>query len=93
MGAPFFFPLPFTPNLRQFFLKYLSPWVLICVNIFQLARLQSDDITAVNNMRLLGGASDIKKSSTGAFSLKFDINKVNICMSVEILLLTLDVCF
>ncbi|KDO67950.1 hypothetical protein CISIN_1g0060291mg [Citrus sinensis] len=44
-------------------------------NIMKLARLQSDDITAVNNMRLLGGASDIKKSSTGAFSLKFDINK------------------
>jgi syntaxin-binding protein 1 len=34
-------------------------------------------MNAVNNMRLLAGASDTKKRSTGAFSLKFDIHKVN----------------
>ncbi|CAK7355763.1 unnamed protein product [Dovyalis caffra] len=45
------------------------------LNIMKLARLPEDDMNAVNNMRLLAGASDTKKSSTGAFSLKFDIHK------------------
>ncbi|KAJ4716045.1 SNARE-interacting protein KEULE [Melia azedarach] len=43
--------------------------------ILALAKLPPDDMTAVNNMRLLGGASDSKKGSTGAFSLKFDMHK------------------
>ncbi|CAL5429761.1 unnamed protein product [Camellia sinensis] len=42
---------------------------------FQLARLPPEDMNAVNNMRLLEGSSDTKKSSTGAFSLKFDVHK------------------
>ncbi|KAJ4827948.1 hypothetical protein Tsubulata_029131 [Turnera subulata] len=41
----------------------------------ELAKLPQDDMNAVNNMRLLGGVSETKKSSTGAFSLKFDIHK------------------
>ncbi|XP_011033888.1 PREDICTED: SNARE-interacting protein KEULE-like [Populus euphratica] len=45
------------------------------LNIMKLARLPRDDMNAVNNMRLLAGASDTKKRSTGAFSLKFDIHK------------------
>lgn len=45
------------------------------LNIMKLARLPQDDMNAVNNMRLLAGASDTKKRSTGAFSLKFDIHK------------------
>ncbi|KAJ6943314.1 hypothetical protein NC652_008938 [Populus alba x Populus x berolinensis] len=45
------------------------------LNIMKLARLPQDDMNAVNNMRLLAGASDTKKKSTGAFSLKFDIHK------------------
>ncbi|KAL3598961.1 hypothetical protein D5086_006879 [Populus alba] len=45
------------------------------LNIMKLARLPQDDMSAVNNMRLLAGASDTKKKSTGAFSLKFDIHK------------------
>ncbi|CAL5356021.1 unnamed protein product [Camellia sinensis] len=40
-----------------------------------LARLPPEDMNAVNNMRLLEGSSDTKKSSTGAFSLKFDVHK------------------
>ena len=45
--------------------------------LFQLAKLPPDDMNAVNNMKLLGGVPDTKKS-TGAFSLKFDIHKVNV---------------
>ncbi|KAF5954417.1 hypothetical protein HYC85_007273 [Camellia sinensis] len=43
--------------------------------LMELARLPSEDMNAVNNMRLLEGSSDTKKSSTGAFSLKFDVHK------------------
>lgn len=42
-----------------------------------MAKLPSDDMNAVSNLRLLGGSSDTKKGSTGPFSLKFDIHKVN----------------
>ncbi|THG19433.1 hypothetical protein TEA_021952 [Camellia sinensis var. sinensis] len=41
----------------------------------QLARLSPEDMNAVNNMRLLEASSDTKKSSIGAFSLKFDVHK------------------
>ncbi|CAL5437157.1 unnamed protein product [Camellia sinensis] len=40
-----------------------------------LARLSPEDMNAVNNMRLLEALSDTKKSSIGAFSLKFDVHK------------------
>lgn len=46
-------------------------------HLHQLAKLPSDDMNAVNNMKLLAGA-DTKKRSIGAFSLKFDIHKVSI---------------
>ncbi|KAJ0971818.1 hypothetical protein J5N97_019777 [Dioscorea zingiberensis] len=42
--------------------------------LMQLARLSPDDMRAVNNMRHLGGL-DIKKTSGGGFSLKFDVHK------------------
>ncbi|GAV79454.1 Sec1 domain-containing protein [Cephalotus follicularis] len=45
------------------------------LNLMKLANLPPDDMNAVNNMRLLGGSSDSKKSSTASFSLKFDIHK------------------
>ncbi|KAJ8767662.1 hypothetical protein K2173_018220 [Erythroxylum novogranatense] len=45
------------------------------LNLMKLAKLPDDDMNAVNNMRLLGGASDTKKGSGGTFSLKFDIHK------------------
>ncbi|KAK9270270.1 hypothetical protein L1049_025847 [Liquidambar formosana] len=45
------------------------------LKMMQLAKLSSDDMNAVNNMRLLEGSSDAKKSSIGAFSLKFDVHK------------------
>lgn len=45
-------------------------------DFFQLAKLPPEDMNAVHNLRLLGGSSDTKKSSTGAFSLKFDMHKV-----------------
>ncbi|KAA8522289.1 hypothetical protein F0562_012962 [Nyssa sinensis] len=43
--------------------------------LMELARLPPEDMNAVNNMRLLEGSSDTKKSSIGAFSLKFDVHK------------------
>ncbi|GFZ06956.1 Sec1/munc18-like (SM) proteins superfamily [Actinidia rufa] len=45
------------------------------MKLMELARLPPEDMNAVNNMRLLEGASDTKKSSLGAFSLKFDVHK------------------
>ncbi|XP_010276590.1 PREDICTED: SNARE-interacting protein KEULE [Nelumbo nucifera] len=47
------------------------------LKLMQLAKLSFDDMNAVNNMRLLEGLSDAKKTSTGGFSLKFDIQKKN----------------
>ena len=47
---------------------------------FQLAKLPLEDMNAVNNMRLLAPSSDAKKSSAGAFSLKFDMHKVNVLL-------------
>ncbi|CAI0379163.1 unnamed protein product [Linum tenue] len=44
-------------------------------DLMKLAKLPEDDMNAVNNMRLLGGAAETKKSSATSFSLKFDINK------------------
>ncbi|KAK4848659.1 hypothetical protein QYF36_015782 [Acer negundo] len=43
--------------------------------LMQLAKLSPEDMKVVNNMRLLGGSSDSKKTSTGSFSLKFDGQK------------------
>uniref|UniRef100_A0A803N1M1 SNARE-interacting protein KEULE n=1 Tax=Chenopodium quinoa TaxID=63459 RepID=A0A803N1M1_CHEQI len=40
--------------------------------LMQLAGLLSDDTNAVNNMKLLGTHPETKKSSIGAFALKFD---------------------
>ncbi|KAB1217102.1 SNARE-interacting protein KEULE [Morella rubra] len=45
------------------------------LNLMKLAKLPPEDMNGVHNMRLLGGSSDAKKSSTGAFSLKFDMHK------------------
>ncbi|GLT78337.1 hypothetical protein SLA2020_498760 [Shorea laevis] len=45
------------------------------LNLMKLAKLQPDDMEAVSNMRLLRASSETKKSSTGSFSLKFDIRK------------------
>ncbi|CAA7400736.1 unnamed protein product [Spirodela intermedia] len=44
------------------------------LKLMQLARLSSDDMNAVNNMKFLGG-SDSKKATGSGFSLKFDIQK------------------
>lgn len=38
----------------------------------QLARLSSNDMNAVNNMKLLGTALEAKKRSIGALALKFN---------------------
>lgn len=42
--------------------------------LMQLARLSNEDMKVVNNMKLLGGSSETKKTS-GGFSLKFDNQK------------------
>ncbi|KAK0596971.1 hypothetical protein LWI29_020600 [Acer saccharum] len=44
-------------------------------SLMKLANLTPDDMIAVNNMRFLGGSIESKKSSIGAFPLKFDIHK------------------
>ncbi|XP_024029039.1 SNARE-interacting protein KEULE [Morus notabilis] len=44
-------------------------------NLMKLAKLPADDMNAVNNLKLLGGSSDTKKSSMSPFSLKFDMHK------------------
>ncbi|AAF79632.1 F5O11.8 [Arabidopsis thaliana] len=44
-------------------------------NLMKLAKLSSDDMTAVNNMSLLGSAVDAKKNTPGGFTLKFDLHK------------------
>ncbi|KAF3493466.1 hypothetical protein DY000_02057823 [Brassica cretica] len=44
-------------------------------NLMKLAKLPSDDMSAVNNMRLLGSAVDAKKNTPGGFTLKFDLHK------------------
>ncbi|GAB2224613.1 hypothetical protein Droror1_Dr00005375 [Drosera rotundifolia] len=43
--------------------------------LMQLAQLSSDDKIGVNNMKLLEAPSEAKKSSRGAFTLKFDVHK------------------
>lgn len=48
---------------------------------FQVARLTDEDMTIVNNLRMLGGQPDTKKRLTGAFGLKFDIQKVKVISS------------
>ncbi|KAK8486318.1 hypothetical protein V6N13_139806 [Hibiscus sabdariffa] len=45
------------------------------LDLIKLAKLPPEDMNVVNNMRLLGPLAESKKSSTGAFSLKFDIHK------------------
>ncbi|XP_054825286.1 SNARE-interacting protein KEULE-like [Prosopis cineraria] len=44
-------------------------------NLMKVARLKSEDMRAVHNLRMLGGQPDTKKSVTGAFALKFDMQK------------------
>ncbi|XP_031124656.1 SNARE-interacting protein KEULE-like isoform X3 [Ipomoea triloba] len=43
--------------------------------LMEVAKLPQDDMSAVYNMRLLEGSSENKKSSSGSFSLKFDVHK------------------
>ncbi|GMI76350.1 keule [Hibiscus trionum] len=45
------------------------------LDLIKLAEIPPDDVTAVSNMKLLGPLSVSQESSTGAFSLKFDIHK------------------
>lgn len=71
-----FFLLPFT--LYTFVLLYVA--YIPPLYVFQLARLPSDDMNAVYNMRFLEGSSDTKKNSIVPFSLKFDVHKVYIYM-------------
>nr|GLL49277.1 SNARE-interacting protein KEULE isoform X2 [Ipomoea trifida] len=47
--------------------------------LMEVAKLPQDDMSAVYNMRLLEGSSENKKSSSGSFSLKFDVHKLRAC--------------
>lgn len=53
-------------------------------NAFQVAKLTDDDAIAVNNLRMLGGEPDSKKTSTSAFALKFDMHKVATIYSLDV---------
>ncbi|KAK8996647.1 hypothetical protein V6N11_081913 [Hibiscus sabdariffa] len=61
------------------------------LDLIELSELPPDDVNAVNNMRRFAPVSEPKQSSTGSFSLKFDIHKVNVL--VEALLLLVDPVF
>lgn len=65
-------PLSLNPLLLVF-LKFHINRILVCCE--QLAGISADDMIAVNNMRCLMAAQDIKKSSSG-FKLTFDMHKV-----------------
>ena len=71
-------------NFQDCHFSYLYEFhCLFLLSESQLAGLLSDDMNAVNNMRLLEGSSDAKKSTIGAFSLKFEVPKVNICIVLK----------
>nr|KYP56441.1 SNARE-interacting protein KEULE [Cajanus cajan] len=44
-------------------------------NLMRVARLTDEDAIAINNLRMLGGEPDTKKTSTSSFALKFDMHK------------------
>lgn len=69
-------PFPNTHNGAIHFFHLSNP--------FQVAKLTNEDTIAVNNLRMLGGEPDAKKTLTGAFALKFDMHKVEIiyCLNV-----------
>ncbi|GAU46673.1 hypothetical protein TSUD_184610 [Trifolium subterraneum] len=46
------------------------------LNLMKVAKLTDDDAIAINNLRVLGGEPDAKKTSTSGFGLKFDMHKV-----------------
>ncbi|XP_028785271.1 SNARE-interacting protein KEULE-like isoform X3 [Neltuma alba] len=45
------------------------------LNLMKVAGLTSEDMTAVNNLKLLGTQLEATESSTGSFSFKFDIHR------------------
>ncbi|XP_058763931.1 SNARE-interacting protein KEULE-like isoform X1 [Vicia villosa] len=45
------------------------------LNLMKVAKLTNDDAIAINNLRVLGGEPDAKKTSTSGFALKFDMHK------------------
>lgn len=49
---------------------------LFILTNFQLAKLPAEDMSAVYNMKFLDGSSNVKRSPTGTFSLKFRVHKV-----------------
>ncbi|KAF7810171.1 SNARE-interacting protein KEULE [Senna tora] len=44
-------------------------------NLMKVAKLTSEDMDAVNNLKMLGAQLDTTKTSTGSFSLNFDSHK------------------
>ncbi|KHN04763.1 SNARE-interacting protein KEULE [Glycine soja] len=45
------------------------------LNLMKVAKLTDEDTIAINNLRMLGGEPDTKKTSTSSFALKFDMHK------------------
>ncbi|KAK7389257.1 hypothetical protein VNO78_24101 [Psophocarpus tetragonolobus] len=44
-------------------------------NLIKVAKLTNEDAIAINNLRMLGGEPDTKKTATSSFGLKFDMHK------------------
>ncbi|XP_054810102.1 SNARE-interacting protein KEULE-like isoform X2 [Prosopis cineraria] len=53
------------------------------LNLMKVARLTSEDMTAAYNLKLLGTQPEATKSSTGSFSLKFDIHNAKLSEEEE----------
>ncbi|RDX64688.1 SNARE-interacting protein KEULE [Mucuna pruriens] len=45
------------------------------LNLMKVAKLTDEDAIAINNLRMLGGEPDTKKTSSSSFALKFDMHK------------------
>ncbi|WVZ10764.1 hypothetical protein V8G54_015294 [Vigna mungo] len=45
------------------------------LNLMKVAKLTDDDAIAINNLRMLEGEPDTKKTSISSFALKFDMHK------------------
>lgn len=69
--------------------KHCSSMMVLC-NILvtfhmllQVAKLTDDDAIAINNLRMLEGEPDTKKTSISSFALKFDMHKVKVIYSLN----------
>jgi len=51
--------------------------------LFQVAKLTDDDAIAINNLRMLEGEPETKKTLMSSFPLNFDMHKVKVIYSLN----------